>query len=118
MQTEGHIFMNKSKWIILAVVFMLTALARAETVKQTIHEDWYRCQQASQCVVVKGNCDVEWAANKDFADQSRKDPPRLDEPCTKPLESHPANTVAICESNKCALSPPGFYAGSNRVLLK
>ncbi|MGZ3771142.1 MAG: hypothetical protein ACXVCP_02180 [Bdellovibrio sp.] len=83
--------------------------------KVSASEEWYKCQSSNQCVVVKGNCDVQWAANKKFAKQSRKKPPRVDGPCTKPLEIHPADTVAFCLANQCALHPPGRYAGGNSI---
>ena len=82
---------------------------------QTRHEEWYVCQNDSECVIVAGNCDVEWAANRAFAELTHLSSPRADMPCTKPLESHPANTVASCQNHKCALSPPGFYAGGTPI---
>ncbi len=75
------------------------------------HIKWYECQSNSECVIVAGNCGVEWATNKNFAERTRAHPPRAEMPCSKPLEMHPANTVAACENHKCVLSPPGFYAG-------
>jgi len=89
----------------------LTASGQA----QAAHDEWYKCQSDAQCVIVAGNCGVEWAVNKDLAEQTRKNPPRADMPCHKPLESHPANTVATCENGKCVLSPPGFYAGGTPI---
>jgi hypothetical protein len=73
--------------------------------------EWYECQNDNQCVIVAGSCGVEWAVYKEFVDQSRNNPPRPDESCTKPREHHPANTVAKCKNNKCALSLSGLYEG-------
>jgi hypothetical protein len=77
--------------------------------------DWYKCQSAAQCVVVKGNCGVEWAANNKFAEQSRNNPLRSESPCKKPLEDHPANSFAICIDSQCAIYPPGLYAGGKPI---
>ena len=76
---------------------------------------WFTCKTASECVIVHGNCGVEWTANEKFADVSRKSPPRPDMPCKKPLESHPANTVALCLDGHCELYPSGAYAGGTPI---
>jgi hypothetical protein len=73
--------------------------------------DWYLCKQDTDCGIARGNCGVEWAVNKAFADHSRKHPPRPDSVCTKPLETHPSDTRAVCKNARCVLTPPGFYAG-------
>jgi hypothetical protein len=83
---------------------------------QVAHREWYTCQSNRECAVVSGRCGVEWAANANFEEESRKNPPRADMPCTKPLESHPANTVAACQDNKCVLIPPGFYSSGTQLL--
>src|SRR4051812_24147654 len=83
----------------------------AEPPINSSNDEWFRCETAAQCVIVKGNCDVEWAVNEKFAAASRTKPPRLDGPCKKPLEFHPPNTFAICVEGQCQLYPPGYYGG-------
>ena len=98
-----------------AVTKQMCGVFPASGKAQAAHDEWYECQSDAQCLIVAGNCGVEWAANKDSAEQTRKNPPRADMPCKKPLESHPTNTVAKCEKNKCVLSPRGFYAGGTPI---
>jgi len=75
------------------------------------NEQWFRCKTAAECVIAQGNCDVEWAVNKEFAAVSRHHPPRPDGVCSKPLESHPANSVALCIEGQCQLYPAGTLSG-------
>jgi hypothetical protein len=70
---------------------------------------WAHCDHSDECVIVDGGCGVERAANKGFAAQVKFDMPTYE--CTKPLESHAANTVTKCDHNLCVLSPPGFVGG-------
>jgi hypothetical protein len=97
--------------VLMTLPFMALAADQTTSIGGAFNNDWYKCQQDNQCVIVQGNCGVEWTVNKDFADLSRQYPPRPDMPCTKPMEFHPANTAAKCENNICVLSPRGFYAG-------
>ena len=72
-------------------------------------DDWRRCQSDSECVMLSGACGVEWAVNKNFADQARRQIEQVF--CKQPFEYHPPNTVAKCENNLCVLSPCGSPCG-------
>jgi hypothetical protein len=98
--------------VLMTLPFMALAADQTTSIGGTFNKDWYKCQQDHQCVIVDNvGCGVEWAVNKNFVEQSRKNPPRAVPVCKKPVEFHPANTVAKCENNNCVLSPRGFYAG-------
>ena len=79
------------------------------------NDEWYKCQTVSQCTIIKGNCGVEWAINKKFAEMSGQKPPRVVGPCKKPLEVHPANTFIICADSRCILYPSGTQAGGKSI---
>jgi hypothetical protein len=99
--------------ICLFIMFLTTAfdpLAFAQA-----HDDWYRCKTARDCAIITGGCGVEWAANKNFIELTRKNPPRPDGPCKKPIEIHPAKTFAYCADNKCDLYPSGTFAGGTSI---
>ncbi len=78
-------------------------------------DEWYGCKTGDQCVLVKGKCGVEWAANKKFVELTRKNPPRPNEKCKKPLEEHPADTSVLCVNSQCVLIPPGKFAGGKSI---
>jgi hypothetical protein len=79
------------KLVRLFSLMLLTSVCHGASNKA----DWFQCQTAAECVIVEENCGVEWAANKTFAEVSRKNPPRPDDSCKKPLESHLSTTVAL-----------------------
>ena len=95
----------------LVTIFLCSSTGYADQSK----DDWYKCQTASQCALVMGNCGVEWAANKKFVEKTRKAPPRADGPCKKPLEEHSADTMVLCIDAKCVLYPPGIFAGGKSI---
>ncbi len=104
-----------SNWLQFKTLFLLIAFGFSVGNASQNTDDWYKCKTAVDCEIVKANCGVEWTANKKFVEQSRKNPPRTDGPCKKPLEDHPANTFSICVNNKCQLYPPGTYSGGRSI---
>lgn len=100
--------------LFLGLAFLIACFGTADAAPK-VHADWYECKSGSECTVVKGNCGVEWAANRKHAEESRKHPPRKDSPCRIPLESHPANGQAVCLDGKCTLVPTGSSAGGKTI---
>ena len=101
--------------VLITLPFMALAADQMPPIGGSFNNDWYQCQQDNQCVIIEGRCGVKWTVNQEFADQSRQYPPRADEPCLQPLESHPVNTVAKCENGLCVLFPRGLYAGGTSM---
>ncbi len=96
------------KWLPFFLLVILPASAPAFEAD----DEWTACESNDECIIVYGNCGIEWAANKDSADISRRSIPEPALPCKKPIEFHSDNTVARCTDGKCALFPPGKYVGS------
>jgi len=111
-QTKGVAMKAIIKHILLLSLLLIFAFSESCRAEE-IHKEWYQCQQDDQCIIVEADCGVEWAANKDFIEKTRKEHGSYY--CTKPIEEHPTNTVKKCENHRCILSPRGMYAGGTPI---